>query len=888
MNSGHRFRRYLGSLLHRMSIDDEVANELEFHVEMRSRELCERGMDEKAAREAAIARFGDLAGVSRRCRKIARARERDVLLFVWHQQLKQDVVFALRQLRKAPVLSAVVVVTIAIAIAANTTVFSVSRAVVLEPLPYPDPDRLVRIQEMTPDGDPFSMSEPTFIDLRERARSFAHLAAVSGPFPTFNLQDSGEPIRCTGVRTTGSLFSVLGYEPILGRTFSSDEEQPGGDRRVVILSNGLWRGHFGSDPDIVGQTITLDDEGWTVIGVVPSEFEFLNSPDVFVPFVPDPESDRSEHRLEVYGRLHTGVSMEQVRDDLSAVAAGLSELYPASNDGWGFFPRSFSDWLIGPRARRTTLVLTAAVALMMLLACANVSNLLISQITTRYQEIGTRAVLGASRGRIIRQLLSEAIVMALIGAALGLLLAMWATSAISRFANTALPRLGDLTIDTPVLLFTVFISLAAGVLSGVVPALRISGGRMTEALTSHRHTSTRRARRLHDALVVSEVSLAVILLIGAGLLAKSYAVLNSVDPGFVAEGVLTAQLTLPESKYPEMSPQTAQFYRLVIDEVEGIPGVVSAGATMIDPFRGPRPSNKVARETAVDTKAFVRCQFRIVSSGSFQSMGVPLRKGRVFDHRDRPVQGDEDLALVAIISTAVAERLWPGENPIGRRLRWSNPGGPLAEVVGVVGEIRDTSLGAEPLPTVYFNLEQVPWPSMTLIVKTEGDPAAIAPAVRQAVRQVDGSLAVPTIRLLKSNLLEATAGPRLNTQLLGTFAAAALLIAAIGVYGVLSYRVTRRRRDLGIRKALGAERNDLLRMVLRQGLGLVAVGVAIGVLSSIGLTRFLANVLYETSPTDPLTFVAVPLLFTAVAAIACYLPARRAASADPSIALRAE
>ena len=887
MTETNRFGRYLRSLLSRLTVDEEVAAELDFHVEMRTRELMARGMDEREARDAAIARFGDLGEVSRRCRKIARARERDLQVFVWHQQLKQDVAFALRQLRKAPVLSTVVVLTIAIAIAANTTVFSVSRAVVLEPLPFPEPDRLVRIQEMTPEGDPFSVSAPTFIDLSEQTRSFAHLAAASGPFPSFNLASSGEPVRCSGISATGSLFSVLGFEPLLGRVFSAEEEEPGGNRRVVVLSHGLWQRRFGSDQEIVGRTITLDGEGWTVIGVMPTDLDFLNSPDVWVPFAPDPESSRSEHRLEVFGRLKDGVSMEQARADLAAVAGRLGEQFPVSNGGWGFYSRSFEDWLIGPRVRRTTLVLTAAVALMMLLACANVSNLMISQVTNRHQEIATRTALGATRSRIVRQLLTESILMSLLGAGLGLLLAVWAISTIRRVAPFALPRLGELTVDDPVLLFTFVISMAAGAAAGVVPALRITGGRLAGVLTGHRHTSTLGARRVHDALVVLEVSLAVILLIGAGLLARSYAELNGVDPGFVAERVLTLKLTLPE-QYPEMAPQTAQFYRQVIEEVEGIPGVESAAATMIDPFRGPRPANKVALETAVDTSEFVRCQFRIVSPGLFRSLGVPLLGGRVFDDVDRPVAGDEDLPLVGIISTALADRLWPGNNPIGKRLRWSNPGGPLVEVIGVVGDIRDTDLANEPLPTLFFNLEQLPWPSMTLVVKTQGEPSVVAPAVRQAVRRVDESLAIPTMRLLAQNLTEATAGPRLNMQLLAAFASAALLMAAIGVYGALSYRVTRRHRDLGIRQAMGADRRDLLRMVLKQGLRLVAIGVLIGTVGSIGLARFLASVLYETSTTDPLTFAAVLLLFATIAAAACYPPARRAARVDPAVALRAE
>jgi predicted permease len=888
MADPNRFRRFLRSLLSRMTVDVEVERELAFHVEMRTRELMTRGMEEQEARDAAVARFGDLAEVGRRCRRIARGRDRDLLWYLWLQQLRQDLVFAVRQLRKAPVLSAVVVLTIALAIGANTTVFSVSKAVVLEPLPYPQPERLVRIQETTPEGEPFSVSAPTFIDVREQSRSFIDLAAVSGPPRSFTLLDTGEPEGCSAIEATGSLFAVLGVEPVLGRSFAPEEELPGGDSHVVILSHGLWQRSFGADPEVVGRTITLDGEGWIVVGVLPTGFECPPSPDVWVPFAPDPASERGEHRLEVFGRLESRVSMEQARAELAAIAGRLGELYPDTNGGWGFLLRSFSDWLIGPRARQATLVLTAAVVLMLLLACANVSNLMIVQVTTRLQEFGTRAALGASRGRIVRQLLTESMLLSLAGAAVGLVLAVWATSAIRAFAPDALPRLGGIAIDTGVLLFTLVVALAAGALSGIAPILQITGGRPAVALTSHRHTATRSVRRFQDALVASELSLALMLLIGAGLLVRSFAQLNLIDPGFSAEQVLTAPLTLPTSRYPELSPQVAEFFRQVTEEVEAIPGVTSAGATMVDPFRGPRPSNKVAVDTAQDVGEFVRCQFRIVSPGFFRAMGIPLLRGRTFDATDLVITEEGQPAMVAVISAALADRVWPGEDPVGRRLRWNNPGGPLAEVVGVVGEVRDTFLEADPPPMVYLDHEQLPWPAMTLVVKAESDPALVSGAVRQAIGRIDDSLAVPEIGLLNRNLSEAMAGPLLNTQLLGIFAAVALVIAATGVYGVISYRVARRCRDFGIRMALGACYQDLVLLVLRQGLRLVALGVSLGVLGAIVLTRFLESVLYETSPTDPATFAAVVLVFTVVAAVACYLPARRAAKVDPAVALRAE
>ncbi len=888
MTDLNRFRRYLRSLLTRVSVAHEVEAELAFHVEMRTRELMARGMDEREARDAAVARFGDLAEVGRRCRRIARGRDRDLLRHVWLHQLRQDLAFAVRQLRKAPVLSAVVVLTIALAIGANTAVFSVSKTVVLEPLPYPEPERLVRIQETTPEGESFSVSAPTFLDLREQGRSFVDLAAVSGPPMSFTLNDSGEPRACTGMPTTGSLFSVLGVKPVLGRSFTPDEEAPGGDRRVAVLSHGFWQRCFGADREILGRTITLDGEGWTVVGVLPAGFEFPPSPDVWVPLAADPASERGEHRLEVYGRLEVGVSAAQVRAELDAIAGRLGELYPDTNGGWGFKLRSFSDWLIGPRARHTTLVLTAAVALMLLLACANVSSLMIVQVTNRLQEFGTRAALGASRGRIVRQLLTESVLLALVGAAVGLAVAVCATSAIRAFAPEALPRLGGLSIDTGVLLFTLAVSIAAGALSGIAPILQVVRSRLDDTVTGHRHTAPRSTRRFHDALVVAELSLALMLLIGAGLLVRSYTELTRIDPGFSTERVLTAGLTLPTSRYPELSPQVAEFFRQVTEEVEAVPSVISVGATMVDPFRGPRPSNRVAVDTAQDLGEFVRCQFRVVTPGFFEAMGIPMLRGRTFEDRDLEVTEEETPAMVAVIGATLADRLWPGEDPVGRRLRWNNPDGPLAEVIGVVGEIRDTYLEAEPPPMLFLDHGQVPWPAMTLVVKTAANPVQASAAVRQAIARADPSLAVPEIGFLEGNLSEAVAGALLNTRLVGIFAAVALLIATVGVYGVVSYRVTRHRRDFGIRMAMGASHEDLVRLALRQGLRLVVVGVALGALGALGLTRFLRAVMYEISPTDPTTFAAVALVFTTVATLACYLPARRVAGVDPMVALRTE
>jgi predicted permease len=883
-----RFQRYLGALLGKLSVAQEVDQELDFHVEMRTRELVARGMDVDQARATAIARFGDLGKVSRRCRSIAKGRDRSMNRYVWFEQLRQDLVFAARQVRRAPVLTAVVTITLAVAIAANSTVFSVGDAVLLRPLPYPQPERLVRIQELTPEGELFSVSAPNLIDFREQQRSFTDIAAISGPPRSFALLGEGEPQGCTGLTATGSLFAVLGFEPMLGRTFTADEQQPGAASRVAVISHGMWQRHLGSRPGIIGETVSLDGEGWTIVGVLPADFSFPYSADIWVPLAPDPEFERGDHRLELFARLKDGVALQQARADLDAVAVQLGRQYPESNQGWGVLIRSFPEWLIPSQVRQATLVLAVAVVLMLLLACTNVSNLLIVRITTRYQEIATRVALGASRGRVIRQLLTESVLLAMLGAAAGILLTLLSVATIRSVAANALPRLDELAVDNRVLLFTLIVSLIAGALSGLAPALQVTGGKLAAALKSARQGATPAARRLHDVLVVAELSLALMLLIGAGLLVRSYAELNRIDPGFQPEQVITAELILPESSYGQLSAETSLFFRELIQRVEAIPGVSSAGATMVNPFRGNRPSNEVGDEMAVDRDQFVRCQWRTVTPGFFQAMGIPLLSGRLFSSSDRGMVQAEDAEVVAVISASLAERLWPGEDAPGKRLKWSTPDGMMVTVVGVVGDIRDIAIEAEPSPMFFFSHEQVAWPAMTIVVKAAGDPTAVAAGLRQAIWAVDKSIPAPEIGLLDNNLSQEVAGPRLNTQLLGVFALLALLIAAMGVYGVISYRVTRRRRELGVRLALGAESRSLISLVLRQGLGLVMVGTGLGILGALALSRLLASVLYGVSPTSPVTYATVALLFAAVAAVACYLPARRAARVNPVVALRAE
>ena len=883
------FRNHLRSLLWKRGIAEEVDNELDFHVEMRTRELVQRGMDPEAARAAALARFGDLRSVNRRCRHIAKGRDRKMRWRDWLEEMGQDFVFALRLIRHSPTWALLVVLTLAIGIAANSVVFSVVDAVVLEPLPFPEPDRLVRIWETTPEGERFSTSDPNYLDFREHNSSFTDLAAVSFPFPELTLTGEGEPERFNGMACTGSLFTVIGTPPLLGRTFSPDEDAPGSEARVFVMSHGLWERRFGSDPEIVGQSFNLNGESWTAIGVMPPDFQFMLERDVWVPFAADPNYSRGDHRREVFGRLAPGISLDQAQADLSTIAKRLGQEYPDSNEGWGVVLVSFPEWIIGPQVRQAALVLQIAVGLMLLLACANVSNLLIAQATTRHREMGLRAALGAGRFRILRQLLAESILFAVLGAIAGLLLAYWAIPLVRTWNPDALPRLDEVSLNTSVLVFTMLASLAAGVLSGLAPALQVARGNLFDALREGHQDASGGARRLRDILVMAEVAVAVMLLIGAGLLINSFRQLTHVDIGFDPKNVLAASFSLPANRYPEMSPEASAFYRNVRENIAAIPGVRSAGATMIDPFRGPNPSNEVAPEGVQDLADFVPVKWRSVTLGYFETLGIPLIRGRVFEARDRldNVSTDER-EFVAVISASLARKLWPGRNPIGERLQWSRPGALVVEVIGVVGDVKDLNIESEPPPMYYFFHGQVPWPQMTFVIKTEIAPEMMTAAVRQAIWEVDKTLPVPTTAPLEQNVAEAIAGSRFNTQLLSLFAAIALLVAAMGIYGIISYSVTRRRREIGVRMAMGARPSNMVQLVLRHALVLIAVGTGLGALGAFGLTRFLRSLLYETSPTHITTFVGVALLLAMVGVVASFIPAARAAKVDPVTALRME
>jgi len=874
----NRLRRRFHSVLWKVKVEDEVAQELDFHVAMRARELVAKGKSPEEARARAVARFGDLDEVRAQCRRIARRRDRQVRILEWLDELRQDLVFAWRQMRRSPAMTSLIVGMLGLGIGANTAVFSVVNAVMLRPLPFSEPERLVRLWESTPQGDRFSVSAPNFLDFRRENRTLAALGALSFPPRQFTLVGEGEPIHFQGVECTASVFDVLGTRTRLGRVFAPDEDRPGSPSQVMIISEGLWRSRFGSDPDIAGRTLDLNDEKWTVVGVADVRLSLLDGLDAWVPFAPDPEFPRGDHRLEVIGRLAEGVSLQQARADLSRVAVQLGETYPDSNRGWDVELLSFPEWLVGPRVRQLTLVPMLAVGLMLLLACANVSNLLVARAAARSREVGMRAALGAGRFRIIRQLLTESLAVSLLGAAAGLFLAYWTVPVICRLYPEALPRLDEATLDATVLVFTIVVSMAAGVVSGLAPAVQISRGNLFRVLKEGYSGPGARGRRLLNGLVVAEVALAMVLLVGAGLLANSFRRLSAVDLGFDPTHVLAAPLTLPENRYAQLTPETARFYRSVLERIEAIPGVEAAGASIVNPLRGPRPANAVGREQARERSEFLPIQWRTVTPSYFRAMGIPVLKGRTFDDTDRAASEGEVLEPVAVISAKLARRLWPEGEPVGERLQWNQPGGTVVRVIGVVGDANDVVLEPEAPPMFYFSHEQLAWPHMTLLVR----------AVRRAITEVDPLAPVPALYPLERSVAAALAGPRLNSQLSSGFAFLALVMACFGLYGVISYTVSRRTREMGVRVALGASASGLIALVLRHGVLLVATGMVVGAAGAFVLTRFLGSILYETQPTELTTFLGMGLLLSVVGVLASCVPAFRAARIDPVEALRAE
>jgi putative ABC transport system permease protein len=803
-------------------------------------------------------------------------------------RLLQDIRYALRSLRKNPGFALVAVLTLALGIGANSAIFSVINGVLLHPLPFRDADRLAMVWI---DNQPLGIrqditSYPTYQDWRDQNRVFSDMAAFR-PHEV-NLTGGFEPERIARTAVTATFFGVLGVEPVRGRGFTAEEEQEGNDR-VAVLSHGLWQRRFGGDPGVIGTTVQMNEQEFSVVGIAPRGFGFPANTELWIPLAPSEQvrEARGVFWLYTIGRLQPGVTMEMAQTEMSGIAARIGQEYEVFSP-FGVFVQPVRDYLVGD-VRTALLVLLGAVAFLLLIASANVANLLLARASAREREIAVRTALGASRGRITAQLLTESVVLGLAGGALGLLFAVGGVRVLRALSPADLPRIELVQVDSTVLGFTFLIALLTGIAFGLVPSLQVSGNQLTETLREGGRgmAGSHRGRRTRKALVVGEVALALVLLIGAGLLIQSFARLRSVDPGFQPENVLTVRLALGGSQYMEPA-RVIGFYDELLGRVQQIPGVASAAAASDILLPELANSARVTIEGRATTPAEEAIEVPIdaVTPGFFRTFGTPLLRGRDFAATDT-----EESTLVAIINETMARRFWPDTDPIGKRYRYGtgpDNQSPWRTVVGVVADARRSGVEQEARPSTFLPHRQRPSPAMTLLVRTTADPLALVSAVRREVREIDPNQPMAEIATLEALLSERLAQRRFNAVLLGVFSALALLLAIVGVYGVIAYMVNQSTREIGIRMALGARSVDVLRLVLRQVSTLVLLGIGIGVATALVLSRTLSGMLFGTSPTDPATYVGIALLLTVTALIASYLPARRATRVDPMIALRAE
>jgi predicted permease len=874
-----RFRRELRWRFWSVPVEREVDSELAFHLEMRVRELLDQGMTPDQARAAALARFGDLGRITEDCRDVARRRNRDMRRAEWLSELRHDLRYALRGLRRSPGFTAVALLTLAMGIGTSTTIFSVANAVLLRPFPYHEPDRIVRLYETNPTSQTYSVSEPNYLDWRERVRGITQLTAFT--WRSASLIGDGDPQQLDALVVTPSFFPLLGVRPATGRVFGDDEARVGSPARVVVLSHALWQTRFGGDPAIVGRAINLDGASYQVIGVMPRDLVVPGNPQLYQPLAPSPSAPRDDHLLTAIGRLAPGVTLAQAYEEMQSVSRGLARQYPKTNEGWGANVISLEEWLVGRELTTRVQVLLVAVGLLLLMGCVNVANLLLARATTRQREMSVRAALGAGRGRIVRQLLTEGLGLSAVGAAIGVAFTALAVPVLRDVGQTAIPRLDELDIDWRVVSFGIAASLVTGMLFGIAPALQASRADLNDVLRGGGRVAG--GGRLRSILIVTSVAMALVLLVGAGLVGRSLERLMRVDYGFRADGVFTAALALPDDRYPERT-QRAAFYAEAARRLSATPGVRAAGFTHIAPFSGGNTSisyTAVGRQPA-NPDEFLSADWRSVSAGYFAALGVPLVTGRLFDETD-----NLQAPRVIVISETMARRVWPGVDPLGRQIVLLNNPAPWT-VVGIVGDIRDQLLQQEPEPMMYLSFQQVPWASTWLVVRTAGDPMALAPVVRREIHAIDPLLPVASEQPLSRLVSQIAAQPRFTALIFGLFGSAALGLAVVGVYGLVAYGVRQRTREIGVRLALGATPSRIVGGVVRHGVGLAGFGIAIGLWAAYALSRFMQGILYDVAPTDAMTYLTVAALLAGCAVAASLLPARWAARLDPVRALRDE
>ena len=878
---GQEIRGRLANLRLEPAREAAIVEELAEHLDDCYAELLAGGATADEAYRAALAELSGGEALARGLRRVERQavpepvvaganRRTSVVADLW-----QDLRYGARVLAKQPGLSLTAVLMLALGIGATTAIFSVVNAVLLRPLPFPEPENLMLVEAKGVGN----FAAPDFRDLAAQNRSFARLGAYANA--TFNLSGGSEPERINGARISASLLPTLGVQPLYGRNLTPEEEPEGGDR-VVLLGHGLWQRQFGADAGVVGRTVRLDGQSFTVIGVLPPGDNLPADKELFVPLTLS-AFDLNNYQgffLTLVARLKSGVTRAQANAELATIIKP-GERGPRFG---GVRVIGLQEALVGD-VRSMMLMLMGAVGFVMLIACANLANLLLAAAARRQQEIIVRLSLGANRGRVVRQFLTESLLLASLGGSAGLLVAWWGMALINALLPSAIPRIGVVGVDVRVLGFTLALTVAAGLLFGTLPALRASQTALTGALKEGSRTlgGGPGRQRMRATLVVSQVALTVVLLTGAGLLIRSFVRLQQTPLGFRPERLLTARITLPRPAYA--TPQQRQsFTRRLLEEMRGQPGMQEAALTSSLPFAAGNPGFVILMNGREEVRpGMPTANFRSVTPDYFRVLGIPLRRGREFSGAD-----DERAPMVAVINETMARRYWPDTDPIGQRIKETSNTAAWREIVGVVGSVRHRDRGEEPRPEMFVPWSQSPAPTLNLAVRTQAELAGAGATLRRAVTAIDANLPVFEVSTMDERLFESVAQPRFRTALLGVFAALALVMSVVGLYAVVAFSVAQRTHELGIRVALGAQRRDVIGLVLGQGLKLVGIGIVIGLGGAWALTRVLTTLLYEVKPTDHLTFLAVPVLLVAVSILACWLPARRAAGVDPITALRYE
>jgi putative ABC transport system permease protein len=796
--------------------------------------------------------------------------------------LLQDLRYTFRTFAKTPVFALTALLTLALGTGVNTAIFSVVNAVVLRPLPFPQPERLVRIWEMNQKLkiEFFSTSVLNYLSFKEQATSFEAIGSYGGA--NVNITGAGEPERLAGGTLTSSMFDVVKIHPIFGRGFRAEEDVPGRGR-AAILSERLWRRRFAGDPHVVGRSIELNGVAFEVVGILADSFRFPATAEIWVPMPIDPaHENRGNHVITTVARLRPGVTFAQADSEMKTIAANLGKTFPQSNEGWSVRMATFYDWIVPSEIRTALTILLGAVGLVLLIACANVANLMLARAAGRSREIAMRITLGAGRSRLIRQLLTENLALGLMGGIAGILLAYWAVAGLKRILPSSVPRVSEIGVDGMVLAFALVISIFTGVLFGIVPILQATRRDLAESLKEGGRTSTASRPMLRNTLVILEVALGTVLVIAASLMVRSFINLHNVQLGFNPDRLLTAQISLPRRKYPQAA--AIAFYQDLLERLKSTAGVTGAAISSGVPFGAgdytsmpARAANEGGRSTAEQTQA----DWRIVSDDYFKVLGIPLLRGRFMTREDgagRPA---------VIVSAGLARRLWGNQEAVGKQLEIGDANERMM-VLGVVGDTRINDLSQEPLAAMYFPASAMTWSAMTVAIKTSGNEMKAAELLRQKVKELDAKQPIFNVRSMEQWVTASAAQPRAYTSLLSIFAGLALVLACIGIYGVLSYSVAQRTSEIGLRMALGARQWNVLQLVIRQGMLMVLAGLLLGLGGAFALARVIRSMLYGVSSHDPETFVGVSVSLLLIALAACWLPAMRATRVDPVVALRSE